>query len=197
MTHSGVRSWSGPISSRTVSSISGTVLRGDSGDRGGRPGLDRHPRLTVRQPGHLPDRETQLSDRVVGGGVADNGDAVVTGGGLGARLSYRAEQEVPDLTEKLRGGPGALVCLLVTCVTRAWSTASSVRKQSRLLKLSEGRATAVLSGDGLPESRGTQRPNQDFVFRRSLPELLHALRAVRQEREIRSEGGRRRTVGKR
>nr|WP_240449266.1 hypothetical protein [Streptomyces harenosi] len=109
-------------------------------------------------------------------------------GDLGARLSYRAEREVPELLEKLRGDPDALAFLLAACVYEGLDHRLVREEADRLLKLSEGRLTAVLPGTDAPGTERTERPNPDFVLRRSLTELLHAVRAVRQEREIRAEG---------
>ncbi|MEV5885734.1 hypothetical protein AB0L74_23960 [Streptomyces sp. NPDC052020] len=109
-------------------------------------------------------------------------------GDLGARLSYRAEREVPGLMEQLRGDPDALAFLLAACVYEGLDHRLVREEADRLLKLSEGRLTAVLPGTDSQGAEKTERPNPDFVFRRSLTELLHAVRAVRQEREIRAEG---------
>jgi hypothetical protein len=119
--------------------------------------------------------------------VAADGDPEALGD-LGARLSYRAEQEVPELMESLRGDPDALAFLLAACVYEGLDHRLVREEADRLLKLSEGRLTAVLPGTDPQGAEKPERPNPDFVFRRSLTQLLHAVRAVRQEREIRSEG---------
>ncbi|WKU43873.1 hypothetical protein Q3V23_07105 [Streptomyces sp. VNUA116] len=118
--------------------------------------------------------------------VSADGDAEALGD-LRARLSYRAEQEVPELIEKLREDPDALSFLLAVCVYEGLDHRIVMEEADRLLKLAEGRLTAVLpqKSQGREEPEG---PNPDFVFRRPLTELLHAVRASRQEREIRADG---------
>ncbi|WP_433546551.1 hypothetical protein ACQPZG_16715 [Streptomyces sp. CA-294286] len=109
-------------------------------------------------------------------------------GDLGGRLSYRAEREVPDLMRKLRDDPDALAFLLAASVYEGLDHRLVSEEAARLLKLSEGRLSAELP---LTDSLGTEkpgRPNPDFVFRRSLTDLLHTVRAVRQERVISTEG---------
>ncbi|MEU3981136.1 hypothetical protein AB0F77_13605 [Streptomyces sp. NPDC026672] len=109
-------------------------------------------------------------------------------GDLSARLSHRAEQEVPELIEKLRDDPDALAFLLAACVFEG-SDHRIVREQSdRLLELSKERLTAVLPATDAQGAEKAERPNPDFVFRRSLTELLHAIRAYRQSREIYTGG---------
>ncbi|WP_031190280.1 MULTISPECIES: hypothetical protein [Streptomyces] len=119
--------------------------------------------------------------------VAADGDPNALGD-LGARLSYRAEREVPELLGKLREDPDALAFLLATCVYEGLDHRLVGEEAGRLLRLSEDRLTAVLPGVDSQGAEKAERPNPDFVFRRSLTELLHAVRAVRQEREVRTEG---------
>ncbi|MFI1205124.1 hypothetical protein ACH4VR_37840 [Streptomyces sp. NPDC020883] len=109
-------------------------------------------------------------------------------GDLGDQLSYRAEREVPQLIDKLRGDPDALAFLLAACVYEGLDHRLVREEADRLVKLSEDRLTAVLPAMDSQGAAKAERPNPDFVFRRSLTELLHAVRAVRQEREIRTEG---------
>ncbi|MFE3547702.1 hypothetical protein ACFXN2_03405 [Streptomyces kronopolitis] len=109
-------------------------------------------------------------------------------GGLGARLSYRAEREIPELIENLRGAPDALAFLLAACVYEGLNQRLVREEADRLLKLSGDRLTALLPGTDSQGAERADRPNPGFVFRRSLTELLHAVHAVRQEREIRTEG---------
>ncbi|MEV7543734.1 hypothetical protein [Streptomyces sp. NPDC089915] len=119
--------------------------------------------------------------------VEADGDAEALGD-LGARLSYRAEQEVPQLIADLRSEPDALAFLLAACVYEGLDHRIVGEEASRLLELAEGRLTAVLPATDSQGARGEDRPNPDFVFKRPLSELLHAVRAARQPRAIRSEG---------
>ncbi|MFJ6539246.1 hypothetical protein ACIQMP_01255 [Streptomyces sp. NPDC091385] len=109
-------------------------------------------------------------------------------GDLAARLSYRAEREVPDLLANLRGDPDALAFLLAACVYEGADHRLVREEADRLLRLSENRLTAMLPEADSQGAEKNGRPNPDFVFRRSTTELLHAVRAVRKEREIRTEG---------
>ncbi|WP_434744253.1 hypothetical protein [Streptomyces sp. A-14] len=109
-------------------------------------------------------------------------------GDVGARLSYRAEQEVPEILAKLRGDPDALAFLLSVCVFERVDSRIVREEADRLLELSQGRLTAMLPAVDAQGGDTAERPNPDFVFRRSLTELLHAVRATRQAREIRTEG---------
>ncbi|MFE8915519.1 hypothetical protein [Streptomyces globisporus] len=109
-------------------------------------------------------------------------------GDVGARLSYRAEQEVPEIIAKLRGDPDALAFLLSVCVFERVDHRIVREEADRLLELSHGRLTAMLPAVDAQGADTAERPNPDFVFRRSLTELLHAVRATRQAREIRTEG---------
>ncbi|MGA5731972.1 hypothetical protein ACPCI1_25430 [Streptomyces seoulensis] len=109
-------------------------------------------------------------------------------GDLAARLSYRAEQEVPELLAKLGGDPDVLAFLLAVCVYEGADHRLVREEADRLLRLSQDRLTAVLPASDAQGAEKTERPNPDFVFRRSMTELLHAVRAVRQEREVRTEG---------
>ncbi|MGA4846090.1 hypothetical protein ACOBQB_07430 [Streptomyces sp. G5(2025)] len=107
---------------------------------------------------------------------------------LGARLSHRVEQQVPELIAGLCDDPDALAFLLAACVYEGLDHRLVREEADRLLKLADGRLTAVVSGADPQRAEKADRPNPDFVFRRSLTELLHAIRAVRREREIRTEG---------
>ncbi|MFJ4869848.1 hypothetical protein [Streptomyces sp. NPDC088757] len=119
--------------------------------------------------------------------VAADGDPDALGG-VEARLSYRAEKEVPELMRKLRDDPDALAFLLSACVYEGLDHRLVTEEAGRLLKLSEGRLAAVLHGTDSQGAEKADRPNPDFVFRRSLSELLHAVHAVRQEPEILTTG---------
>jgi hypothetical protein len=119
--------------------------------------------------------------------VAAGGDPEALGD-LEARLGYRAEQEVPDLVARLRGDPDALAFLLAACVFEGLDHRLVREEADRLLTLSQGRLAAMLPGTGAEGDAKIERPNPEFVFRRSLTELLHAVRAVRQERRIHTAG---------
>ncbi|SEP97023.1 hypothetical protein SAMN04487983_1002300 [Streptomyces sp. yr375] len=119
--------------------------------------------------------------------VEADGDATALGD-LRARLSYRAEREVPELIGKLRDDPDALAFLLAACVFERLDHRIVREEADRLLELSEGRLTAVLPATDSQGTRNERQPNPDFVFRRPLTELLHAVRASRQPRQIRTDG---------
>ncbi|MCC8455096.1 hypothetical protein [Streptomyces rochei] len=119
--------------------------------------------------------------------VAADGDPEALGD-LEARLGYRAEQEVPDLVARLRGDPEALAFLLAACVFEGLDHRLVREEADRLLTLSQGRLVAMLPGTGVEGDGKTERPNPEFAFRYSLTELLHAVRAVRQERRIHTAG---------
>ncbi|MEV0120513.1 hypothetical protein AB0I16_02975 [Streptomyces sp. NPDC050703] len=119
--------------------------------------------------------------------VAADGDPE-TLSDLHARLSHRVEREVPDLLKGASGDPDTLAFLLAACVYEGLDHRLVREEADRLLKLSEGRLTAVLSGADTQGGERAERPNPGFVFRRSLTELLHAVHAVRKEREIRTGG---------
>jgi hypothetical protein len=156
---------------------------------------DQHERerlLSALSPSH--ELGDLLVPELVPAEVVELVTAIVTADGdpnalgdLGARLSYRAEQEVPELIERLRGDPEALAFLLATCVYEGLDHRLVKEEADRLLRLSQGRLTVALPGTGPQGSEQVERPNPDFVFRRSLTELLQAVRAVRKEREIRTE----------
>ncbi|MFG2812893.1 hypothetical protein [Streptomyces sp. NPDC048410] len=109
-------------------------------------------------------------------------------GDLATRLSYRAEREVPELLAKLGGDPDILAFLLAVCVYEGADHRLVREEADRLLRLSRDRLTAMLPASDAQGAEKAERPNPDFVFRRSMTELLHAVRAVRQEREVRTEG---------
>ncbi|MER8115355.1 hypothetical protein [Streptomyces sp. NPDC094031] len=119
--------------------------------------------------------------------VSADGDPNVLGD-LQARLSYRAESEVPALIEKLRGDPDALAFLLAACVFERLDYRILREEADRLLELSKGRLTAMLPAADSQGAGVAERPNPDFVFRRSMTDLLHTIRASRQAREIRTGG---------
>lgn len=119
--------------------------------------------------------------------VAADGDPSALGD-LQDRLSYRAEREVPAFIQGLRDDPDALAFLLAACVFERLDYRILREEADRLLKLSNGRLAAMLPATDAQGTENAERPNPDFVFRRSLTELLHAVRASRQTREIRTGG---------
>ncbi|WP_181800432.1 hypothetical protein [Streptomyces ipomoeae] len=145
--------------------------------------LDRHELGELLAPELVPAEVVELVTAI----VSADGDAKALGD-LGARLSHRVEQEVPELIGELRDDPDALSLLLAVCVYEGLDHRIVREEAGRLLELSEGRLTAVLSATDSQGAENAERPNPDFVFRRSLTELLHAVRATRQTREIRTGG---------
>ncbi|MEU6863850.1 hypothetical protein ABZ924_11335 [Streptomyces sp. NPDC046876] len=109
-------------------------------------------------------------------------------GDLRARLSYRAEQEVPELLQQLRADPDGLAFLLATCVYEGLDHRIVREEADRLLELSDGRLTEMLPPADTQGTEKRDRPNREFVFRRPLTDLLRAIRASRQPREIRTGG---------
>ncbi|MDH6697355.1 hypothetical protein [Streptomyces sp. MAA16] len=134
-------------------------------------------------PELLPAEVVEL----VGALVAADGDATALGD-LRDRLSYRAEREVPPLMEKLRDDPDALSFLLAACVYEGADYRIVREEADRLLDLSDGCLAATLPATDSQGVETAERPNPDFVFRRSLTELLHAVQASRQPRQIRTAG---------
>ncbi|MFE2045496.1 hypothetical protein ACFXAZ_32180 [Streptomyces sp. NPDC059477] len=132
-------------------------------------------------PELVPAEVVELVDAL----VSADGDAAALGD-LGARLSHRVEQEVPDLVAKVRDEPDALAFLLSTCVYEGLDHRIVREEADRLLELSGGRLAALLPATDAQGDGKTGRPNPDFVFRRSLTALLGAVGATRQAREIRT-----------
>ncbi|MEV8412427.1 hypothetical protein AB0P45_02255 [Streptomyces niveus] len=143
----------------------------------------RHELSDLLVPELVPAEVVELVTAIV---TADGApDALVD---LGGRLSYRAEEEVPELMRELRGDPDALAFLLAASVYEGLDHRLVREEATRLLKLSEGRLTAELAPTDSSGAEKAGRPNPDFVFRRSLTELLDTVRAVRREPEISTEG---------
>nr|WP_202462126.1 hypothetical protein [Streptomyces sp. SID8374] len=143
----------------------------------------RHELSDLLVPELVPAEVVELVTAIV---TADGDPDAL--GDLGSRLSYQAEQEVPELMQKLRGDPDALAFLLAASVYEGLDHRLVVEEAVRLLKLSEGRLTAELPPTDSSGIEKAGRPNPDFVFRRPLTDLLHTVRAVRQERTISLEG---------
>ncbi|WP_327235387.1 hypothetical protein OG349_16890 [Streptomyces sp. NBC_01317] len=149
----------------------------------------RHELSDLLVPELVPAEVVELVTAIV---TADGDPDAL--GDLGDRLSYRAEQEVPELMRELRGDPDALAFLLAASVYEGLDHRLVREEATRLLKLSEGRLTAELPPTGASGADKSGRPNPDFVFRRSLTDLLHIVRAVRQQRAISTEGAYAHTV---
>ncbi|WP_267715477.1 hypothetical protein [Streptomyces sp. CoH17] len=144
--------------------------------------LDTHHELgELLAPELVPAEVVELVTAI----VSADGDATALGD-LGARLSHRVEQEVPELISELRDDQDALCLLLAICVYEGLDHRIVREEAGRLMALSEGRLTAALPATDSSGAENVERPNPDFVFRRSLTELLHAVRATRQAREIRT-----------
>ncbi|MEU3398166.1 hypothetical protein [Streptomyces filamentosus] len=142
-----------------------------------------HDLAELLVPGLTPAESAELVTAV----VAADGDPEVLGD-LGLRLSYRAEQEVPELIRSLHEDPDSLALLLAASVYEGLDQRVVRDEADRLAKLAGDRFTAVLPGADTDGAARADRPNPEFVFRRSLTERLHAVRAVRQEREISADG---------
>ncbi|MFG2907562.1 hypothetical protein ACGF13_21180 [Kitasatospora sp. NPDC048286] len=130
-------------------------------------------------PELVPAQVAELVDEVSRAG--DEGPDPVD---LGQRLSFLAEEEVPELLKALREDPDALAFLLVTSVLEGVDHRIIRDETDRLLALADGRLNAVLraGAEGQSEqsrlTRGeTLQPNPRFVFRRSLDDLLATVRA--------------------
>ncbi|MFB7471337.1 hypothetical protein [Kitasatospora sp. NPDC056184] len=158
-------------------------------------------RLEQRESGLLDSLLTpelvpaQVAELVTAVSVADDGGPDPTD--LRARLSFLAEGEVPDLLERLHHDPDGLAFLLAASVFEGLDHRIVREEADRLLALADGRLDSVLrdggdrdtgdrDGAGPRGSRERSRPNPRFVFRRSLDELLHTVRARCAPAEIRS-----------
>ncbi|UUU20287.1 hypothetical protein [Streptomyces sp. DSM 40750] len=145
--------------------------------------LDRDELGELLVPELVPAEVVELVTAI----VSADGDAKALGD-LGARLSHRVEKDVPELIGELRDDPDALSLLLAVCVYEGLDHRIVREEADRLLELSEGRLTAMLPPTDSQGAETAERPNPDFVFRRSLTELLHVVRATWQTREIRTGG---------
>ncbi|KPC61167.1 hypothetical protein [Streptomyces chattanoogensis] len=118
-------------------------------------------------------------------------DGGTDAGDLRDRLSFLAGKEVPDLLKKLLNDPDGLAFLLATCVFEGLDRRIVRDQAQRLLARADGRLDAVLvprDGEG-PGQAQQPRPNPDFVFRRSMDDLLRTVRAECSPREIRATSG--------
>ncbi|MFI1014348.1 hypothetical protein [Streptomyces sp. NPDC020965] len=121
-------------------------------------------------------------------------DADDTGpGDIRDRLSFLAEEEVPDLIRELSDDADGLAFLLSTCVFEGLDHRIVREEADRLLTVADGRLHSVLpatdasddgGGHGERGRRAESRPNPRFVFRKSLEELLRTVRARRAPSEV-------------
>ncbi|MFF4586566.1 hypothetical protein [Streptomyces sp. NPDC001388] len=150
----------------------------------------------------VPAQVRELVDAVVG--TAGGG---TTSGDIRDRLSYLAEEEVPDLLRSLRDDPDGLAFLLATCVFEGLDHRIVREQAERLVDLADGQLHSVLperagdrpgagAGGGagqqevqVPESPQLPLLNPRFVFRRSLEDLLHTVRAEFGTKEYHSAHG--------
>ncbi|MET8687214.1 hypothetical protein ABZV77_23660 [Streptomyces sp. NPDC004732] len=141
-------------------------------------------------PGLVPAEVAELVTAVV---AADGDPAALVD--LRDRLSFRAEQEVPELLHRLRDDPDGLAFLLATCVFEGLDHRVVRAEADRLLEIADGRLTSLPTPTDAQQGGGQEAPRQPrFVFRRSLSDLLHAVRARRKPREIRTYGAYAHTV---
>ncbi|WP_399087824.1 hypothetical protein ACGH2B_11940 [Streptomyces sp. BBFR2] len=124
--------------------------------------------------------------------VAEPGDGAV-GADLRSRLSYLAHDKAPELVEEVRDDPDALAFLLALCVFEGLDHRIVWEQAERLLTLANGRLDAVVSDTTAPPATGgapqQRRPNPDFVFRRSLDDLMKKTSAQTSPKEIRNGSG--------
>ncbi|MFE6748733.1 hypothetical protein ACFVGM_22980 [Kitasatospora purpeofusca] len=160
------------------------------------PDPDRRAELLGRlEPGLL---DSLLAPELLPFEVAELVTAMAASGGDGPdpaelreRLNSLAKTDVLELLKPLRHDPEGLAFLLATCVFEGFDHRVVRDEADRLLTLAGGRLSDVLSNGGGAEwaapSDGADRkqPNPDFVFRRSLDELLDTVRARCGPREIR------------
>lgn len=142
-------------------------------------------------PELVPAQVAELVAAVSGAG--DTGPDIT---GLRDRLSFLAEEEAPELIKKLRNDPDGLAFLLATCVFEGLDHRIVREQAERLLVLANGRLDAVLpergdiDGGPVPSARRDgPRPNPQFVFRRSLDDLLPMVRARCAPKELRTGSG--------
>ncbi|MBW1604381.1 hypothetical protein JJV70_20200 [Streptomyces sp. JJ66] len=165
------------------------------------PGADERQRLVAAlEPGFL---DTLLSASLTPAEVAELVATVIAADGgptatddIRDRLSFLAENEVPDLLTVLREDPDGLAFLLAACVFEGLDHRIVREEAQRLLDLADGRLDAVLpppegGGDAASQPGPPRpRPNPGFALRRSLDEQLRTVRARRAPRQVvRAPGG--------
>ncbi|MBO8197763.1 hypothetical protein JW613_05530 [Streptomyces smyrnaeus] len=102
------------------------------------------------------------------------------------RMSFLAEQEVPELIDRLRDQPPALAFLLASCVFEGLDYRIVQEEADRLLELADQRLDAKLPGTREEEE---SRSNPRFVFGDSMDDLLRGIGARQMPREVRSASG--------
>lgn len=155
----------------------------------------------------VPAQVRELVEAVIG-----TADGRTTSADILDRLSYLAEEEVPDLLRALRDDPDGLAFLLATCVFEGLDHRIVREQAERLIDLADGRLHSVIpestgdrpgagastgGGSSQPGVQGpdapgdTQAPsaNPRFVFRRSLDDLLHTVGAEYGPKEYHSTYG--------
>ncbi|WP_318279412.1 MULTISPECIES: hypothetical protein [Streptomyces] len=158
------------------------------------PGPDERNRLLANlEPGLLDELllpglvPAQVAELVaVVAGTADGG---ADASDIRQRLSFLAEEEVPDLLKKLLDDRDGLAFLLASCVFEGLDHRTVREEAERLLELADGRLHAVRQGRDEGQGAGQEektRPNPEFVFRRSMDDLLRTVRAHCAPKEIRS-----------
>ncbi|MDT0447060.1 hypothetical protein [Streptomyces johnsoniae] len=105
---------------------------------------------------------------------------------LRERLSFLAAEEAPRLLHDLREDADSLAFLLATCVFEGLDHRLVREEANRLLRLADGRLDSELVGS---EAEERSRPNPEFVFRKSLTDLLRDIGARRHPPEIQSSSG--------
>ncbi|MBR7677731.1 hypothetical protein KDA82_33040, partial [Streptomyces daliensis] len=151
-------------------------------------------------PELVPAQVAELVNALVASAASD-GDTDAAD--IRDRLSFLAEEEVPDLLKELLHDADCLAFLLAACVFEGLDQRIVREEAERLLALADGRLHAVLPPHGTAPGAvsgtapGTApadadrppRPNPAFVFRHSLRSLLHQVRAECDAKEIRSGPG--------
>ncbi|MGI5472016.1 hypothetical protein [Streptomyces sp. CA-132043] len=159
---------------------------------------ERRRLLVGLEPGLLDEL---LVPKLVPAEVAELVTAVVStaDGKTGAddirsRLSFLADDEVPELLRQIVDDADGLAFLLAACVFEGLDHRVVQEEAERLLELADGRLSSALppaddDGGGRGDGQSVPRPNPRFVFRRSLDSLLRTVRAEPGPQEIRSASG--------
>ncbi|MFI5527261.1 hypothetical protein ACIA8O_01770 [Kitasatospora sp. NPDC051853] len=154
------------------------------------------PQRRVALLAHLEDTELSslLAPELVPAQVVELVNEIAKGdrpsvSDLRARLSFLAEDEVPELLDALRDDPDGLAFLLAVCVFEGLDHRLVREEAARLLRLADGRLAMTLpvggDGEGKADKAG---PNPAFVFRRSLDDMLRSVRAECAPVETRRSG---------
>ncbi|MBA0052658.1 hypothetical protein E0L36_17735 [Streptomyces sp. AJS327] len=102
------------------------------------------------------------------------------------RLSFLAEEEVPELIERLGGQPSALAFLLAACVFEGLDYRVIQEEADRLLELADERLDATIPGTRQQEEA---RDNPRFVFDEPMDDQLRGIGARRLPREVHATWG--------